>query len=209
MMLKKMVAVLGVALTLTVGLTALASAQDYKKFSFGLKGVYVMPKDNLDQATGIAGAKIDSDVTPGIDINYFVTKNISAELFAAVTHHDIRISGNTIGSTWLLPPTLTVKFHPLAGAAISPYIGGGMNFTMPFNSRIDSAIADRLSIHNSVNWVAQGGIDFNLTPNLYVNVDYKYVNIETKVYFAGGPLSGGHDLDINPHLFGIGAGYRF
>ncbi|UFS70758.1 outer membrane beta-barrel protein [Geomonas sp. RF6] len=208
-MLKKMVAVLGAALCLTMGLTALASAQDYKKFQFGLKGVYVLPDDNLNNTLG--GARIDADVTPGIDLAYFFTKNVSAELFAAATHHDIRLGGETIGSTWLLPPTLTVKFHPLAGQKISPYIGGGMNFTMPFNSRVDSSISSKLNIHNSVNWVAQGGVDFNVAENIFFNIDYKYVNIDTQFALGDGPahLGGMYDLEINPHLFAAGVGVRF
>ncbi|KAA0893598.1 hypothetical protein [Oryzomonas rubra] len=36
-------------------------------------------------------------------------------------------------------------------------------------------------------------------------MDYKYLNADTKMTIAGNK----YDLDLNPHLFGIGVGYRF
>jgi len=147
--------------------------------------------------------KVGDDVIPELDLEYFFMKNLSAELIAGVTHNDIKLNGGIQGTTWLLPPTITVKYHPLAGDAISPYVGFGFNVIFPFSSKLNG-VPD-FSIDNSVGWAAQGGVDLKIKDNLYFNIDYKYLNADTQAKIAGTK----YDLDINPHLFGIGVGYRF
>ena len=41
--------------------------------------------------------------------------------------------------------------------------------------------------------------------NLFFNLDYKYINADTKITVAGTK----YKLDLNPSVFGIGVGYRF
>src|SRR5579883_2770095 len=67
-----------------------------------------------------SGLKISDSVVPELDISYFFTKNIAAELILGVTRHTIdgtgSLNGLPIGKAWLLPPTLT--FHAQARAAL-------------------------------------------------------------------------------------------
>jgi outer membrane protein len=199
----RLVAVVGLTLMLAMGLATVASAEDYNKFGVRFRAAYVMPNETVDSRLDPLDLKVSDDVIPGIDLEYFFMKNVSAELFAAVTRNDIRSQGQLVGSTWLLPPTLTAKYHPLAGSAISPYVGFGINVTLPFKSNL-TAVSD-FSIDNSVGWVAQAGADFKIKDNIYFNVDYKYVNVDTKMTIVGTKFK----LDLNPNLFGMGIGYRF
>jgi len=195
-------AVLGLMLVMLMGLAAKAqAADDYKSVGVRMRAIYVMPSEDLDKQ--LAGVKLSDSIIPEVDLEYFFLKNVSAELIAGVTKHDIKAGSATIGSTWLLPPTLTVKYHPLAGSAISPYLGVGVNVTFPFETRTNLG---KTSIDNSVGWAAQAGFDYKIAENMYFNVDYKYVNADTKISIAGGTKM---KLDINPNLFGIGVGYRF
>jgi outer membrane protein len=200
---KRLSRVLGLTLILAAGLATVASAEDYSKFGVRVRGVYVMPVESVDSRLSSLNLKVDDNIIPGIDLEYFFTKNISAELFAAVTKHEIKSGGDVVGSTWLLPPTLTAKYHPMAGSLVSPYIGAGVNFTLPFDSRL-TGVSD-FSIHNTVGWVAQVGADIKIKDNVYFNLDYKYVNMDAKMVVAGTK----YKLDLNPNLFGIGLGYRF
>jgi len=195
--------VMGLTLILAAGLASVACAEDYNKFGVRLRAVYVMPVETIDGRLSSLHLKVDDNVIPGVDLEYFFTKNISTEVFAAVTKHEIKSSGNVVGSTWLLPPTLTVKYHPLAGSTVSPYLGAGGNITFPFESRL-SGVSD-FSVHNSVGWVAQLGTDIKIKDNVYFNLDYKYVNVNTKMRVAGER----YKLNLNPNLFGVGLGYRF
>jgi len=200
---KRLSRVMGLTVLLAMGLATVASADEYSKFGVGIRAVYAKPSETVDSRLSALGLKVDDDVVPGLDLQYFFTKNLSAELFAAVTKHEITSNSQNVGSTWLLPPTLTVKYHPLAGSAVSPYAGFGVNVTLPFNSRLN--IAQDFSIDNSVGWVAQAGADIKIKDNVYFNIDYKYINLDTKMRVAGTK----YKLDLNPNLFGMGLGYRF
>src|SRR6266568_503347 len=58
-----------------------------------------------------SGLSIDNSVVPELDISYFFTRNIAAELILGVTKHNITgtgtLNGLNVGSAWLLPPSLT------------------------------------------------------------------------------------------------------
>jgi outer membrane protein len=200
---KRMSVVLGLALVMAIGLATLAHADDYKNFGVRMRAIYVKPSESIDGDLD-GHVKLSDSIIPELDLEYFITKQISTELILAVTKHDVKVNGATAGSTWLLPPTLTVKYHPFAGNQISPYVGAGVNLTIPFESELSGA-GTKLSIDNSVGWAAQAGVDIKIAENMYFNLDYKYINADTKATIGGTK----YDLDINPHLFGIGVGYRF
>jgi outer membrane protein len=197
-----LVAIGVVALSMMTMVSMAGAADDYDKFGVRLRAIYVKPDESTTFTA--ANVKIEDDVIPGIDLEYFFLKNLSTEFFAGVTQNDIKLNNSFAGSTWLLPPTLTVKYHPLAGKTISPYVGFGLNVVFPFNSKLDG-IDPAFRIDNSVGWTAQGGIDIKIKNNLYFNIDYKYLNVDTKMTVGNTK----YDLDINPNLFGIGIGYRF
>lgn len=194
---------------LVMGIGQIAQAEDsqasdgYKSFGVRLRALYVIPSSSTDGLLSTLNTDVSDDIVPELDLEYFITKNFSTELMAAVTHHDIKLAGNYAGSTWLLPPTLTVKFHPLAGSTLSPYIGAGLNVTFPFDSHVNGV--DNFSIDNNVGWVAQAGLDVRIAQNMYLNFDYKYVNLNTNATV----LDTRCKLDLSPHLIGVGVGYRF
>lgn len=209
---KKWCGIAAAAAVLAVGAGQVAqAADDYKSFGVRVRAIYVKPDESFDSRLSGLQPKVSDDIIPELDLEYFFTKNISAELIAGVTRHDIKL-GNGVaaglnngfaGSTWLLPPTVTVKYHPLAGSVISPYIGFGVNFIFPFSSKLNGV--DNFQIDNSIGWAAQAGTDIKIAENLYFNIDYKYLNADTKATI--GPTK--YNLDLNPHLVGIGVGYRF
>lgn len=201
---KNVFAVAGMIVALSIGLASVAHAEeDYKKFGVRVRAIYVAPNESFDSRLDGLKPTVSDSIIPELDLEYFFMKNVSTELILAVTKNDIKFDGNKVGSTWLLPPTLTVKYHPLAGDTISPYVGVGVNYTMPFNSKL-TGVPD-FNIDNSVGWAAQAGVDVKIKENIYLNFDYKYVNADTKIMVAGTK----YKLDLNPNLFGIGVGYRF
>jgi outer membrane protein len=191
-------------LVMGLGMGQTAQAADgYKTFGVRLRALYVIPSESTDGVLSTLNPEVSNELVPEIDLEYFFTKNFSAELVAAFTHHDIKAGGDYVGSTWLLPPTLTVKYHPLAGSAVSPYVGVGVNVTIPFDSHVNGV--DDFKIDSNVGWAVQVGTDIKIVENLYLNFDYKYINLDTKATVAGTKCK----LDLSPHLFGIGVGYRF
>ncbi len=202
-MVRNVVGLMVVVALCVMSLSSVVQAEELKKYGVRVRAIYVMPDEAFDDAEMASLVRLDDAVIPELDLEYFFTKNISTEVILGASHHDVRLNNQVAGSTWLLPPTLTLKYHPLPNETISPYLGAGVNFTLPFSSML-SGVND-FKIDNSFNWAAQAGVDIKFKDNIFFNIDYKYVAIDTKARIAGVK----YDLDINPHLFGVGIGYRF
>lgn len=193
------------AVTMTLVTTAKAD-DDFKHYGVRVRGIFVLPTESFDSrlvGPGKPNPTVSNNFIPELDLEYFFTKNISAELIAGVTRHTIKLSSGLAGSTYLLPPSITVKYHPIPDARISPYIGAGLELTFPFNYELNGV--NDFKIDNSIGWAAQAGVDIKFKDNIYFNVDYKYLNVDTTARMN----QVRYKVALNPHLFGIGVGYRF
>lgn len=181
---------------------------------------------SISGAAGLGGAisagsklTVDNNVIPELDISYYFTKNIAAELILALgTRHDVNITGNVgalgnqnLGSVNLLPPTLTAQWHFMPDQTIDPYIGAGVNYTRSFDRSLNASGVIPIRIERSMfGLVAQAGVDINLKDGWLINADVKYVTMNTDVKAqVGGVWTKIDDLDINPWVFGVGVGKKF
>jgi outer membrane protein len=184
-------------------LVGTAAAANFNRFGIRVRGLAVMPDAKADSALDAYGLDVSEDLTPELDLEYFFSSRLSSELILGVTRHDITANGDYLGSTWLLPPTLTLKYHFTPENKLSPYLGLGLNYVVPFNEEANG-FSD-IDIDNSLGWAAQVGADLALGNSWYANLDLKYLNVETKIKLAGTK----YDLDLNPLVLGLGVGYRF
>ena len=161
---------------------------------------------HLDSANGDStplALSINNKWLPELDISYFFTPNIAAELVLTVPQKQTLSAGGTaIGSFKHLPPTLTLQYH-LPQAGFTPYLGAGLNYTRLSAVNLPAGVTvDR----NSFGPALQVGVDIPLAPNLVLNVDLKKVYIRTDVAAGGASLG---TFKVDPVLFGIGLGWRF
>ena len=166
---------------------------------------------------------VSDKVIPELDISYYFTKNIAAELILALgTRHNVSIQDEAgavvpnqdLGSVNLLPPTLTVQWHFNPDQTIDPYVGAGINYTnfLDRNLKVSSgALAGTKIKVDSDSWgyALQAGMDINLKDGWLINLDAKYVNIETDVKLNVAGWTKIDSLDINPWVLGIGIGKKF
>lgn len=182
-----------------------------------VRALYVMP-ENGGSVVGIPGSDLTySDaVVPELDITYYFTKNIAAELILGVTPHDINGAGTItalgqVGKVWLLPPTLTLQYHFTDFGPFKPYIGAGVNYTTFFNqSTSNPFLFSSLDVHDAWGLALQAGFDWMIDKHWGFNVDVKKLYLEpsfTLTTAGGATLLGGADL--NPWIFGTGITYRF
>lgn len=165
----------------------------------------VVPHESSDMSIA-AKVKVDDSVVPELDLTYFFTPNISAELIAAVTPHDIKTNtGVDAGSSWLLPPTLTLQYHCTKHEKVKPYVGAGINYTHFFNE--DAGSLNSVKYDDSFGGALQAGVDVHIRDNWYANVDVKKVFISTTAKFSPSGITA--DVDIDPWLVGVGVGYKF
>lgn len=205
----------GLAALLLAAITVFATpaaAQDYafKPKEAGdilvrLRGVWVHPIVKADINIG-GDVDVGNDFVPEIDFSYFITDEIALELIAATTRHEVTYKpGNLdLGKVSLLPPTLTVQYHPLPKARFSPYVGAGLNYTFFFD--VDSGAFRSVDYSNSLGYALQGGLDWAIQDNWSANFDVKKLWLSTDVKISGGIRA---DVDLNPWLIGFGLGYRF
>jgi outer membrane protein len=169
---------------------------------------------NLDSAnkdsTGL-GLSINNKWMPEVDVSYFFTPNIAAELVLTYPqNHVLRANGlGQIGSLKHLPPTLLAQYHFTNFGAFKPYVGAGINYTrfssVNFNPAVQAALNPSIK-KNSFGGALQIGFDYALDKNWSVNFDVKKVFIETDVSAAGTKVG---TFKVNPVLVGVGLGYRF
>jgi len=166
-----------------------------------------------------SGLSIGNSVVPELDISYFFTKNIAAELILGVTRHSITgtgtLAGLNIGSAWLLPPTLTLQYHFTDFGAFKPYIGAGVNYTVFFNQSaantpFNGLAVTQLGISNSFGAVAQVGFDYMLDRHWGLNFDVKKLFLQPN-YSAtvNNVIAVSGRANINPWLVAGGVAYRF
>ena len=168
---------------------------------------------NLDSAnkdsTGL-DLSVNNKVIPELDISYFFTPNIAAELILTYPQkHDLRSGGVDIGSLKHLPPTLLAQYHFTNFGGFKPYVGVGINYTnfssVNFDPAVQAALTPSIK-RNSWGAALQVGFDIPLTKQLSLNFDVKKVYIKTDVY--SGDVKAG-TFKVDPVLVGVGLGYRF
>ncbi|MDP1555027.1 MAG: OmpW family outer membrane protein, partial [Hyphomonas sp.] len=133
---KLLLAALMTGTTLT-GYAGTASAED-NPWMIRARVIAVQPDESGKLSVGGAnlagGVDIGDQYVPELDITYFFTDNIAAELILAVTPHDVSAVNVTVpgvltnanidlGDVWLLPPTLTLQYHFKNGSKFKPYVG--------------------------------------------------------------------------------------
>jgi len=170
-----------------------------------------------DQSEAIPSLGVPSDAIqandktiPEIDITYFFTKNIAAELILTVPQkQDVTLSGAKIGTFKHLPPTLTVQYHFLPDGMVRPYVGAGVNYTRISSVALNVPGVGDLDLESSsLGGALQVGVDVKVADNLFVNLDVKKVWISSDVMLksTGAKVS---SVTLDPIAFSVGIGYRF
>lgn len=165
------------------------------------------------------GVSVTSSFAPEVDFTYFVTDHLGLELIAATTKHDIKGKGGLgpleeIADTWVLPPTLTLQYHFLPSKKVRPYVGVGLNYTHFYSGdasdSLEEAIGDtKVKLDDSFGYAVQAGVDFDVGKDLFLNLDVKYIDIDTEATLTTGSLVNKVDVSLDPIVVGIGVGMRF
>ncbi|MDD1450250.1 outer membrane beta-barrel protein [Sphingomonas sp. H160509] len=164
--------------------------------------------------------RVNDSFMPEVDVTYMATDHIGFELIASTTkHHADGRTGTTgsigrLASTWVLPPTLTAQYHLNPTGKVRPYVGAGVNYTIFWNEKASDGLVAAVGptdvrMKDSVGWAAQAGVDIDITPKVFLNLDVKYIDIETTARLrttAAGTQRVAISLD--PLVFGIGLGIR-
>lgn len=193
--------------------------QETSPWMIRVRALVVAPQSSasvsVNGAADVNGLKASTSVVPELDITYFFTKNIAAELILGVTPHNVKGTGSLaslgkIGSTWLLPPTLMLQYHFTEFGAFKPYVGAGVNYTFTFNNK-EAGPMSAFHVKNAPGFALQAGFDYMLDKHWGLNLDVKkiWLRPDATATLTSGPTPVTAKVKLDPWLVGVGVTYRF
>jgi outer membrane protein len=193
------ISVLGTALVLPA-----AQAQDAGDWIWRVGVHTVRPKsDNHGIVNVDDGAMLTFNGT------YMFAPRWGVELLAGLPFkHDINLNGGgQVAETKHLPPTLSLQYHFNPNGKWRPYVGAGVNYTLFFDEKTTGALAgSKLELDPSWGLGAQLGVDVQLSGDWFVNVDARWLDIDTDAKLNGANIG---TVEIDPYAFGLSIGRRF
>ncbi|PHS71558.1 MAG: hypothetical protein COB23_00885 [Methylophaga sp.] len=219
---------LAIALLAATGLSAIATPViAYEAGDWLIRGriINVNPNDSSDNLfvagadTGAKGVTTDSDTIPELDITYMITRNWGVELILGYSEHTVKGNKTYAGlgdviDTKVLPPTLTLQYHFAPDSNIRPYVGAGINYTYFFDEKVAGDVLDisgaKIDLDSSWGFAAQAGVDVAINDDWFVNLDVKYIDMDTEAHFKGTAVGKASiKTDLDPIVWGVGIGRRF
>ena len=215
----------GAAALALVGTAGAAQAQEFRTkqagdLVIGLGMIGVLP-ENIHGPVDTIGGKLRASnaFTGQVDFTYFLNPISSLNLIAASTEHDLSVKGSALGASanlgkiWVLPPTLTIQYHPLPDSRISPYVGAGLNYSLfyGYSSSGANAAIRHVAVNNGFGFALNAGVDIALTGPWGLNLDVKKIFLSPNAA-VGTNVSGVKvhaRTDLNPLVVGASVRYRF
>lgn len=188
------------------------------------RAIAVVPQDSSGGITPTfpnEGVAVSTAWAPELDLTYMATNNIGIEVIAGTTKHSANGKTGTTGSigklasTWALPPTVTLQYHFMPDGPVRPYLGAGLNYTIFYSTKASSGLEaavgkTSVSMSNSFGWAVQAGVDIPLTDRIFLNLDVKYIDIDTNARLNTTAIGQQQvRISIDPIVVGFGVGTRF
>lgn len=160
-----------------------------------------------------ADADVSTEVIPSLTLTYFLNRNIALELFCCFAKHDVEAKGTIaalgdLGDTWIFPPALTLQYHFDGMGGMKPYVGAGVQYINFFSEGSSALLGGaKMDIDDAFGFTLQAGIDIPIGDGWYLNGDVKKTWLETDAKWGATGITA--DVDLDPWIFTVGAGYRF
>lgn len=212
----RVIALLALTSVLTIsGLTPSASADvlDRVQIKVGVSGI--LPEESAKISVIGGDVNISDEFVPSVQLEYFFTDHISAELLCCVARHDVGAVNTALGAVDLgkvthFPPTATLKYRWTSLGAFEPYVGAGVNYTHFFDAKpAPGGSVTSIRYDDSFGGALQAGADFRVNEHWAVNVDIRKIFIATDATIQAGATRIDADVDINPWVTSVAAAYRF
>lgn len=164
-------------------------------------------------------ADVSNDVTPEVDVSYFVTDHVAFETILGTSRHSVDADQTAagdidVGEVSLIPATVTTQYHFSPDRTFAPYVGAGVHYSLfydedPPQSGGGAGITE-VNYDNAAGWALQAGADFDIGPPAWaLNVDVKKIFLQTDVDISSGAGPVQAEVDLDPWLLGVGVSYDF
>ncbi len=190
-----------------------------------LSGVGVLPQDrdstvkvNGQLAQG-AHTSTTNQAMPELTVEYFITNNLSVDLIATSTRHEVSAQGGQlgnskidVGSAWVLPPTLTFAWHFRPNKRFNPYVGVGVTAMWFHNMHAaNNGLTNKLNAGFTGGPSVNVGFDYQLVGNWFFNADIKqiFVRMHAWAQNTGETVNIRAHESLDPTVVSAGIAYRF
>ncbi|MFM1987536.1 MAG: hypothetical protein RJA99_493 [Pseudomonadota bacterium] len=173
-------------------------------------------KMDTSSDAGLAGVlpadviTVNSQWIPEVDVSYFFTRNIAAELMLTVPQkQDVTVNAlalGTIGTFKHLPLTLLAQWHFTDFGPFKPYVGAGLNLTFIGSETMSIGGTPVTLESSSIGPAIQLGADYRLDGGWFLNADVKKLWIASDVHLGGTAIS---KVSLDPWVVSLGVGKRF
>jgi outer membrane protein len=223
------------AIAMALGLAQTAEAGDYNgNFMVRVLGAGVITQDDLNSLRSVSGApvsdlkaagfdaKVSDEFIPAATLTYFLTKNLSVELFCCFSKHSVDLKApaafaalsGSVAESWIFPPAVTLQYHFSGLGPFKPYVGAGAQYIHFFSEKTASNTLQATSVDfdNAFGVTVQAGLDVALGGGWYLNADVKKTWLDTTVTWRNSAVTGGDivaKVDLDPLIVSAGIGYRF
>jgi outer membrane protein len=102
---------------------------------------------------------------------------------------------------------LSLQYHFRPTESFQPYLGFGINYTNFFSEKTTGPLAGSdLNLGDSWGIAGQAGFDILVSDNVFINLDVRYIDIDTKASLDGASLG---KVEVDPWVVGGHIGFRF
>lgn len=171
---------------------------------------------------------VDSGTAMTFSATYMFNENWAFDVLAATPFsHDINASligagpgidgiPVKIAETKQLPPTFSLQYHFVPEGKFQPFVGLGMNWTTFFDTKLSQDLVDqgitKMKLDDSFGVAAQVGADWYLSDRWLLNLDVRWINIESDATLYGvapDEIADIGKVTIDPWVYAINLGYQF
>lgn len=191
-------------MALGLGFSGTAAAWEPGDWLLRVGASYVSPASDNHETVSVGSA-----TSATVNLTYMMTDCWAMEILAAYPFkHDLDLQdGTRIGSTKQLPPTLSLQYHFRPTEKFQPYLGIGINYTSFFSEKTTGPLAGSdLTLGDSWGLAGQAGFDVVLNDKVFLNLDFRYIDIDTKATVDNVSLG---KVEVDPFVIGGHIGFRF
>ena len=152
--------------------------------------------------------EVDDGTSLTLTLTYMFSENWAFDVLAAWPFsHDITLGGVEVASTDHLPPTFSAQYHFSPDAKFQPYVGAGVNYTTFFSTDTTGPLdGTKLDLADSFGLALQLGADIEINEQWFVNLDMRYIDLETDAKLDGAKLG---TVAIDPWVYAIALRYKY
>jgi outer membrane protein len=162
-----------------------------------------------------SGVQLDSDVTLGGALGWFVTDSVALEISSSLPYSpDLEGNGQlkelgigNIGDVKYVPTYVTVNWFIEDTSAVTPYLGAGVAFNKFYDENAEPSGLD-VNLDSTFTPTFLAGVELDFGVPVLVNFDVRYTLLDTDATFSGA-IDETVEMEIDPVVFSLGVGYRF